>query len=387
MDFSLSPKQEELKREVRQALAGFTSDYWLERYEQHRFPKEHWDALAKQGLFGISLPETYGGRGYGLLDLMLVIEEVSSAGAGAGAYPFVSNTNAAIAILKLGSEAQRQEHLPRLAKGQLKISMALTEPQSGSDALSIETFARKEDGNFVVTGRKTLINNARDADLLLLVVRTRKPRQSEKRAHGITLLLVDAKSQGLAYKPQPKAGLDILETFGIEISELKVSASNILGEEEKGWYNLVQVLNVDRITNAALCVGGGELALRTAIEYAKTRKAFGHPIGSYQGVQFPLASAHASLETARLMTYHAAWLADREQRYDAEASIALLLSSEAAVQASEAALQVHGGHGYLKERHVERYWRDLRLFRLGPLPRELMLAYVAEKVLKLPKSY
>lgn len=388
MDFSLTAQQEELVERVRAHIRNFDDTYWARAYSEERFPSEFWDTLSENGWLGFQIPGAYGGQGANTLDLVRVIETVANSAGGVGAaYPLVSHVNASHAITSLGTPNQKQSHLPKLARGETRIALALTEEQSGSDAVGISTSARRAGDQFVIDGTKFLINEADRVDLLLLMARTTSLENAAKRSHGLTLFLVNAKDPAISATRLPKLGLNHLTTCALTIDGLKVSGDAVVGEPDLGWRNLRGTLNYDRITNAAMCVGAGELAISRAVEYAKKRKVFGTPIGSNQGLQFPIAQAKSELEVARLLTYKAAWLVDRDEPADANANMAILRASDAAFHAADVALQVYGGHGYLKDYPVERYWRDLRLFKLGPLSHELTLASIAERVLGLPKSY
>jgi acyl-CoA dehydrogenase len=388
LDFTISPEHKKLVDQIATELAEFDDEYWARAYGDERFPAEFWRKLSERKWLGLHSPVQYGGLGSSLLDLAVAIEAVGASAGGVGAaYPMVSHVNAAHAIAALGTEQQKKQYLPELSRGQIRISLALTEEQSGLDALGIQTSAERVNGHFVIDGEKFLINEADRADLLILAARTTPLEQASRRSHGLTLFLVNARDRAIKSERLEKIGLNHLTTCALKIESLNVPADSVLGEVDAGWQNLVGTLTVDRITNAAMCVGAGELAIRRAVDYAKSRKVLGGPIGANQGLQFPLAEAKSELELARLLTYKAAWLEDRGERADAVASMAILRASESAFHAADVALQVHGGHGYLKDYPVERYWRDLRLFKLGPVSHELTLASIAERVLGLPKSY
>jgi acyl-CoA dehydrogenase len=387
VDFTIDPNAESIQQNLRAQLDPFDDEYWRRTYEDRRFPVEFWNALAKNGWLSISVATEWGGQGKSLTSLVSAIETVAKIGGAGAAYPYVSHLNAVHAITQLGTRAQKSEYLRKLSKGEFRVALALTEEESGSDALGIETSAHLEGEQFVVNGNKYLINEADRVDLLILVTRTTPAERAPKRSFGLTIFLVNAKDQAIRIRKLEKLGLDHLTTCTLEIRQLRVAREAVLGEVDEGWHKLVETLNVDRVTNAAMCVGAGRLALSNAIEYARNRIVFGSPIGANQGIQFPLAEVKSELDVSELMTHKAAWLIDHGKRADIEANAAILRASDAAFHAADVCLQVHGGHGYLKNAHVERYWRDLRLFKLGPLSHELTLAYIAEKGLGLPKSY
>lgn len=386
MDFTIATA-ESIREELRLQLAPFNDEYWRVAYEDRRFPIDFWKTLSKNGWLRISIPTEYGGQGKSLLETVLAIEIVSELGGIGAAYPYVSHLNAAHAISHLGTSSQKSEYLHKLSRGELRVALALTEEKSGSDALGIETSAEAQGNQLIVNGTKYLVNEADRVDLLILVARTTPLEKAPKRSQGLTIFIVNAKDPAIKTQKLEKLGLDHLTTCSLHITRLTVGREAVLGEVDEGWLELVDTLTVDRVTNAAMCVGAGRLSLSKAVEYAKNRVVFGNPIGSNQGIQFPLAETKSELDVSELMVAKAAWLIDQGKPADLEANAAILRASEANFRAADTCLQVHGGHGYLKNAHIERYWRDARLFKLGPLSHELTLAYIAQKSLGLPKSY
>jgi acyl-CoA dehydrogenase len=380
-------KVEQVKECVKELAKDFPDNYWREKDKQHEFPKEFWLKLAEGRWFGIAVPEAYGGLGMGILELSAAIEEVSKCGAGMGSYILLTNALGSVLVLRNGTEEMKNELLPNLVAGKLKLALAHTEPLSGSDALSLTTTATRIDKHYLINGRKVFVNNSRIADLLILVTRTCPIEAAPKKSYGLTIFLVDANDPTIHNKPMDKMGMNYFETNEISIEGLKVDESRILGEVNKGWQSLVDIYNMDRILVGAMAVGTGMLALSKAVEYAKKRIVFGRAIGMNQGIQFQLAEAYTQLEVARLMVYQAALLCDQGKPFWKEATIAKFRGVEAALFAADVAIQVHGGYGYLREYDVERYWRDLRQLKIGPVSQELTLALIGEHILGLPPSY
>lgn len=384
MDFEFD---DSIKKTINTVSSKFDSKYWRDIYGEKTFPDEYWTALAKSGLFGILIGKKWGGMERGLVDLALAVEETAERYAGIASYLYLSGSLVST-IFSSSSDEQKDEFLPKLAKGELKISIALGEELSGFDATSIETSASKlSDEEFVINGSKAFVNNVDRADYLILFARTTPVEKSGKKSLGISMFVVDANDPAIRAIKLEKLGLDFVNNFRIKIDDLKVKKSQVLGEIDKGWYNVVGSFNMDRVATSASLVGTGKLALNQASAWAKERKVFGKEIGSNQGIQFPLADAFAQLETSWIMTLRAASLSDQGRNYVNEANYSLLTTSNAAIGATDRALQTFGAHGYYKEYDVERYWRDVRVHKIHPISEELLLAAIAERSLGLPKSY
>ena len=366
----------------------FDVKYWRDVCAGKTFPGEYWEALAKSGLFGLLIAKRWGGMEKGLLDLVLAVEETARRYAGIGSYLYLSGSLVSTIFSANGSEEQKEEFLPKLARGEIKVSIALGEEGSGFDATSMETKAsRVSEEEFVIQGSKAFVNNVDLADYLILFARTQDMEKSGKKSLGISMFVVDAKDPAIRATKLEKLGWDFINNFTVKIDELRVKKSQALGELDKAWYNVVPSFNMDRVATSASLVGTGMLALDQASAWAKERKVFGKIIGSNQGVQFPLADAFAQLETSRVLTLKAASLADQRKNYVNEANYSLLTSSSAAMLATDRALQTFGGHGYYREYDVERHWRDVRAHKIHPISEELLLATIAERSLGLPKSY
>ena len=389
MDFLPDDRQEMVRRGVRDLARKFDLDYWREQDAGHRFPQEFWRALAEGGWLGIVIPPEYGGSGLGVLELTVAIEEVAASGAGAASgFLFILNSVfGAVTIVKHGSEEQKRRYLPGLANGTLEFCMALTEPGAGTNTPRLTTTARRDGDEWIVNGQKVFASGADRAGGMLLIARTAAPEGAAGRTGGLSLFLVDPRSPGIEIRPIDKLGVRVSSTNFVYFDNVRVPASGLVGQEGRGWRILLDTLNPERIATTATCVGTGELVLRLAVEYARERKVFGAPIGTHQGLAFPMAEYKAQLELARLMNYKAAWAFDRGLPCGAETNMAKYVAAEAAYRAADQAMQVHGGYGYTTEYHIERYWRDVRLFRIAPVSQEMTLNYIAEHVLGLPKSY
>ncbi len=366
----------------------FSPEYWREKDKTHTFPEDFWKTLVDAGFVGTVIPEKYGGGGMGMFEMILAMETLTSQSCGLAGTWFLCLTSVfgGLSLTKHGSEAQKEKHLPRIAKG-AEFCLALTEPDAGSNTLNTQTMAVKDGDEYLVNGRKTFISGADRAKGMVLVTRTTPIEKAPKRTLGLSLFLVDLPNPALEVTPIEKHGIHYSKTCDVFISDLRLSRENLLGEEDKGWYLILDTLNPERMSFSAASGGIGLLAIKTAVEYAKQRKIFGVPIGSYQALQFPLAEAKAKIEAARLLNYKAAWLYDKGQPCGAEANMAKVAAVEAGTQAVYHAMQTLGGYGYAVEYDVERWWREVNLIRLAPVTHQMALAFIGEHVLGLPKSY
>ncbi|HKW05503.1 MAG TPA: acyl-CoA dehydrogenase family protein [Nitrososphaerales archaeon] len=376
-----------IKEEMSAVSSKFDQSYWRQVCEEKLFPDEYWNALSKSGLFGIMIEKKFGGMERGLVDLSIAVEETAENFAGIASYLYLSGSLVSTIFSANASEVQKKEFLPKLARGETKVSIALGEEVSGFDAASIETRAVKSEGGFRISGEKAFVNNVDQADYLILFARTTPLEKSEKKSLGVSMFIVDAKDPKIKSTKLEKLGWDFLNNFRIKFEDLKVESSKVLGELDRAWYNAVASFNLDRVATSASLVGTGKLALALASSWAKQRVIFGREIGSNQGIQFPLAEAFAYLEASWMMTLKAAMLRDRGKSYVNEANYSLLSSSNAAMNSTDRALQTFGGHGYYKDYDVERHWRDVRVHRIHPISEELLLGAIAERALGLPKSY
>jgi alkylation response protein AidB-like acyl-CoA dehydrogenase len=387
MDFTLTEQQELIRKEVATLARSFSPDYWLEKDRAAEYPHEFVRAFAEGGWLGAIVPEEYGGSGLGVTEAALILHEICAAGAGtSGASPIHFYMFPPMPVIKYGSEALKRSVLPRVATGEIVMSFGVTEPNAGTDTSRIETRAEARDGGFVVHGRKVWNTNAQNATHMLLLART-APRDPGKPFGGLTLFFTPFDRSRIAVKVIEKLGRAAVDSNEIFIDGLEVPAGDVVGEVGRGFYHLLDSLNPERIMTAIEAVGIGRAALDRAVQYAKERVVFGRPIGQNQAIAHPLATAWAKLETAELMCLKAAWLFDHGRPCGSESNTAKLMAAEAGFEACDVAVQTHGGYGYAKEFHVERLWREVRLYKIAPVSQQMVLNYLSEHVLGLPKSY
>jgi len=377
-----------IRAAVRAVCADFDDAYWARCEAEHRFPQEFYDAMAAGGWIGIAIPERYGGGGRGVREAAAVLEEVAASGACMnGASAIHLSIFGMHPVVLHGSEELRQRVLPRVADGSLHVAFGVTEPDAGTDTTRITTRAVRDGDHYVVSGRKVWTTKALEADRILLLTRT-TPRSEVERPHqGMTLFLVDRHAPGVGVTPIPKMGRNAIASCETTYDDVVVPVADRVGEEGEGFRYLLDGLNAERILIAAEALGIGRAALRAAVRYANERVVFDRPIGQNQGIAFPLAQAHAQLRAASLMVQEAAARIDAGLPCGEEANLAKYLAAEAGFFAADRAVQTFGGFGYATEYHVERYFREARLPRLAPISQELILAYVAEHVLGLPRSH
>lgn len=390
MDFELTAEQAQIADTARKIGARFGLDYWLDHDRRKAYPKEIWQALCEAGLAGASLPEEHGGGGLGMLELALIIENVAAEGAG-GTFAQVFMLNpifGGVAIARYGSAAMKRDWLPKLCAGQMYFCMGLTEPDAGTNTLEVRSFASADGNGWRLNGRKIWITGVPEADKMLVVARTKKIEEVQRKTDGLTMFMIDVKREGLTHAAIEKLGTNTLASSNVYFDNVRIEGSELIGTLHGGWNELLDVLNTERIVTTAGCVASGRLATRLAVEYAKERKVFrGTPIGAYQGIQFPLAQAHAELECARLMNYKAATLHDQGKPFGSEANTAKLIAAQAASMLIERAMQTMGGMGFARESHLERLYRDARLFKFAPVSEEMILNFIAQHDLGLPRSY
>lgn len=388
MDFDLTEDQKTIRDGVAGLAAKFDDDYWAEKDHSHQFPWEFYKAFAEGGWLGITIPEEYGGHGFGIFEAMLLLEEVAASGAAMnGASALHMSIFGMHPVVVHGSEEMKAATLPRIATGDLHVCFGVTEPDAGSDTTRISTMAERHGDHYVVRGKKIWISKAQQAEKILLLTRTTKREDVTKPTDGMTLFLADIDPKTVDIREIPKLGRNAVNSNEVFIDGLEIPVENRIGEEGNGFACLLDGLNPERILVGAEALGTGRAALRRATEYAKTREVFGRPIGMNQGIQFPLADAMVKLDAAELMLRKAAWLYDRGLPCAREANSAKYLCAEAGFEAADRALQTHGGMGYATEYHVERYFREARLLRIAPISQELVLAFLGTHVLGLPRSY
>lgn len=390
MQMILSDEQKMMVETARKVGESFGLDYWREKDKAKAFPKEIWKAICEAGLAGVALPEEFGGSGRGMLDMALIIETLCATGAGSTlAQLYMCNPIfGGVAISRYGQDWMKKDLLPGLIGGDLQFCMALTEPNAGSNTLEMRAYARPDGDGFRLNGQKIWITNVEASDYIVAVARTVKYEETERRTDGITLFLVDTKRKGVTHNTIDKLGTNTLPSSSIFFEDVRIEPRDVIGTLHKGWRQLLDVLNTERIVTTSGLVGTVDLALKLATNYARDRKVFGDtPIAAYQGLQFPLAQAYAENECARLMNRHAASLFDAGLPYGSQANVAKLIGAQACANATERAMQTMGGMGYSKEFHVERLWRDCRLFRFAPISEEMVLNYIAQHELGMTRSY
>jgi acyl-CoA dehydrogenase len=378
---------EKLREEVREVCAGFSDEYWRDLDEKREYPEAFVQAMTASGLLGALIPEEYGGMGLGLQAACAILEEVNRSGANAG--PAHAQMYTMGTLLRHGSKAQKEEYLPKIASGELRLqAFGVTEPEAGTDTTQLTTSAVRDGDEYVVNGRKIYISRVEHSDLMVLLARTTPVEEVEKRSRGLSVFLVDlreAVGEGLAVKRRRVMMNN--ETNELLFENLRVPASSIIGEEGEGFRYIMDGMNAERILIAAECVGDGRFFVERATNRAKKREVFGRPLGQNQGVQFPIARSHVSVEAADLMTKRAAALFDANEPCGAEANMAKLLAADASWEAANVAVQTFGGYGFDAEYDVERKVRETRLYQVAPIPTNLILSYVAEHVLGLPRSF
>jgi alkylation response protein AidB-like acyl-CoA dehydrogenase len=387
MDFSVPEELEEMSRAVRDLCAQFPGTYW-QGLEPDRYPEEFVTALTEHGWLAALIPEEFGGAGLGLTAASVIMEEINASGCNGGACHAQMYTMGT--ILRHGSAEQKANYLPKIATGELRLqAFGVTEPAAGSDTTKIRTAAKRVDGGYRVNGQKIWTSRALHSDLMLLLARTTPVEQVERRTAGLSTFMVDMRAAldegSMTIKP-----IKTLMNHGtteVFFDDVFVPEDALVGEEGKGFSYILDGMNAERILIASECIGDGHWFIRKASAYASEREVFGRPIGSNQGIQFPLAAAHAALESADLMRYKAAWLFDAGMPCGAEANMAKYLASEASWAAANACLDTHGGFGFAEEYDVERKFRENRLYRVAPVSNNLILAYLGQRVLGMPRSY
>ncbi len=387
MSWRLTAEQEQIRLAVRELCTQFPDPYWRELDAQEAYPEAFVKTLTEGGWLAALIPEEYGGSALGILEASLILEEINRSGGNAApchAQMYIMGT-----LLRHGSEKQKRDYLPQIAHGELRLqAFGVTEPTTGSDTTQLKTMAVRNGDRYVVNGQKVFISRVEYSDLLLLLVRTTPLDQVKKRTHGLSVLLVDLRDSighGIAIRPlRTMMNHNTTELF---IDNLEVPVEALIGEEGSGFRYILDGMNAERILIASECIGDGHWFIDRACRYANQRVVFGNPIGKNQGVQFPIARTHVQVEAADLMRFHAAELFDRGEPCGAEANMAKLLAADASWDAANACLQTHGGFGFAEEYDVERKFRETRLYQVAPISTNLILAYIAEHVLGLPRSY
>ena len=372
---------------VRRLCASFPGEYWRARDRERSYPTEFVQALTEAGLLGVLIPEAYGGSGLGLSVAAAILEEIHASGCNAAAVHAQMYTMGT--VLRHGSADQKAQWLPKIASGEVRLqAFGVTEPGAGTDTTAITTQAVRRGGSYVINGQKVWISRAEHSDLMILLARTTPRDQTAKKTEGLSVFLLDmreAVGRGLTIKPiRTMFNHATTELF---FDDLEIPAACLIGEEGKGFRYILDGMNAERILIAAECIGDGRWFVDRARAYATSRTVFGRPIGQNQGVQFPIARAYAQVRAAKLMTYEAAARYEAGEGAGEEANMAKLLASEASWAAADMCIQTHGGFGFAEEYDVERKFRETRLYQVAPISTNLILAYLAEHVLGLPRSY
>lgn len=388
MTFRMTDEQNDIREQILRICTQFDDDYWLERDGMGGFPHDLHRAMADGGWLGIAMPEDVGGAGLGVTEATIMMQAIAESGGGASAASAVHmNIFGLNPVVKYGTEEQRQRMLPPLISGDEKACFAVTEPTTGLDTTKLKTMAVKQGDRYVVHGQKVWISTAQVADKVLLLARTTRIEDVTNPTEGLSLFYTDLDRNFVDVREIEKMGRKAVDSNEVFIDGLPVPAEDLIGEEGQGFRQILHGLNPERILVAGECVGIARNALKRAAEYANERVVFGRPIGQNQGIQHPLAKAWARVEAANLMVMHAAGLYDAGLTCGVEANAGKLLAAEAAVEATQVAQMTFGGFGYAKEYHVERLVREALLFHIVPVTPQMLMSFIAEKALGLPKSY
>ncbi|GAA5232742.1 acyl-CoA dehydrogenase [Verticiella sediminum] len=388
MDFELTQDQLAIREAVRRSCAAFGEDYWLARDEDGTFPHDFYRTMADAGWLGIAIPEEYGGSGLGVVEAALLMQTVAETGACmSGCAAFHINIFGLMPIVVFGSPEQKARWLPPAVQGRVKSCFGVTEPDTGLNTTQLKTRAVRQGDRYVVHGQKVWISTAQVADKILLLARTTPIEACRSHSEGLTLFYTDLDRARVSVRLIPKMGRKAVDSNELFIDGLEIPAADRIGEEGRGFQYILHGMNPERVLLAAEAIGIGRAALRKAAAYAAERVVFERPIGKNQAIQHPLAHNWIELEAADLVMHKAGWLYDRGMPCGAEANAAKYLGAEAGFHACERAVLTHGGFGYAKEYHVERYLREVMIARIAPVSREMILSHIAERVLNLPKSY
>ena len=377
----------DIRDAVRALCAEFPPEYHRKIDEARGYPVEFVDALTKAGWLAALIPEEYGGSGLGLTEASVIMEEINRSGGNSGAcHGQMYNMNT---LIRHGSEEQRQRYLPKIASGELRLqSMAVTEPTTGTDTTKIKTSAVKNGDRYVINGQKVWISRVQHSDLMILLARTTPLEQVKKKSEGLSIFIVDLKEAvKMGMTVRPILNMVNHETNELFFDNLEIPAENLIGEEGQGFKYILTGLNAERTLIAAECIGDGYWFVEKVSNYVKERTVFGRPIGQNQGVQFPIAESYIEIEAANLMRYEACRLYDAQKSCGAQANMAKYLAAKASWEAANACLQFHGGFGFACDYDVERKFRETRLYQVAPISTNLILSYVAEHILGLPRSF
>lgn len=377
----------EIRQSVRQLCAKYGEDYWLQLDRERGFPTEFVSELTTSGFLTVLIPEEYGGAGLGVYEASIIMEEVCRSGAHAGAchaQMYVMGS-----VLRHGSDAQKKAYLPKIAAGELRLqSFGVTEPTTGTDTTSLKTVARRDGDNYIINGQKVWISRIEHSDLMVLLARTTAKNEVAKKTDGLSAFIVDVReAAGNGLEIRPIESMINHHSCELFFDDLVLPKENLLGEEGKGFKVILDGMNAERILIGAECVGDGRYFIDKATAYARDRSVFGRPIGQNQGVQFPIARCYTEVEAAWLMVEKAANMFDAGENCGAEANMSKMLASEASWHAGDVCMQTHGGFAFAKEYHIERKFRETRLYQIAPISTNLILSFIGEHVLDLPRSF
>ena len=383
----MSADIDEIRKSVRQLCDRYGEDYWLELDRERGYPTEFVTELTESGFLTVLIPEKYGGAGLGVYEAAVVMEEICRAGAHAGAchaQMYVMGS-----VLRHGNETQKKAYLPKIASGELRLqSFGVTEPTTGTDTTNLKTVARRDGDDYVVNGQKVWISRIEHSDLMVLLARTTDRADVAKKTDGLSAFIVDIReAHGNGLEIRPIESMINHHSCELFFDDLHIPTENLLGEEGKGFKVILDGMNAERVLIAAECVGDGRYFIDKASAYATEREVFGRPIGQNQGVQFPIARSYTEVEAAWLMVEKAARMFDAGEPCGAEANMAKMLASEASWKAGDICMQTHGGFAFAKEYHIERKFRETRLYQIAPISTNLILSYIGEHVLNMPRSF
>jgi acyl-CoA dehydrogenase len=388
MNFEDTHERSMIRETATEIAAEYGPEHWREKEEAGEFSAGFWDELADAGFHGLLVPEAYDGAGMGTQEMGLAMETLCAEGCGmAGTWYLVLTAGmAAVGIREHGTEAQKERYLPDIAAGERNFSIGITEPEAGTNTLNVATRAEKDGDEYVLNGQKAWITFSDRADDMIIVTRTTPLAEVDRGTDGISLFVVDMDDPNIDVSPIPKHAINYSKSCEVFLEDVRVPEANLLGEEDEGWWVLVDMLNPERIGFAAAGTGIGKLAANKAIEYANDREVFDAPIGSHQGVSFPITKAYAKMETAALMREKAAWLYDRGEECGYETNVAKATAVSAGIEAVRHSMQAFGGWGYATEYDVERWWREINLTRLAPVSQQMAYNHISQQ-LGFPKSY
>ncbi|MHC3437688.1 acyl-CoA dehydrogenase family protein [Natrialbaceae archaeon A-gly3] len=388
MNFETTQERELIRQTATEVAEEFGPEYWREKEENGEFAEGFWDELAEAGFHGLLIPEEYMGADMGMQEMGLAMETLCAEGCGMPGtwYLVLTAGMAAVGIREYGTDEQKETYLPDIAEGKRNFSIGITEPEAGTNTLNVATTAEEDGDEYVLNGQKAWITYADRADNMIIVTRTTPLSEVDRGTDGISLFIVDMDDPNIDVAPIPKHGINYSKSCEVFVEDVRVPEENLLGEEDDGWWVLVDMLNPERIGFAAAGTGIGKLAADTAIEYANDREVFGAPIGTHQGVSFPITKAYAKMETAALMREKAAWLYDQGEECAYETNVAKATAVSAGIEAVKHSMQAFGGWGYAKEYDVERWWREINLTRLAPVSQQMAYNHISQQ-LGFPKSY